>query len=302
MKVLFVSTRSHDLMSIFLYEGFCELVGQESVVLADCYPYFANTDGGGGRIVARLGALRLLEDGDSGFDLAVVNACFYRDHDWNWLRVLLRDRLGPKGVVAYVEGWDSTHEQFPPPPGIPVHRVFRREIQPGQVYPYHPTPLTWASPSWWFDEPRPDKNYDVTCMCSVAAVRERWPIMSKIYQCQTRCQTLVGQLPFDQYIEITHRSKYVVVPPGGGSDCVRQWEAIAAGAVPIFVGHPPRVREPWFTDEILCCGIDELPGLLDHVLSHVNWKTLQERLEAKARAEHTTKHRAQRVVELTGVV
>jgi hypothetical protein len=306
MKVLFISTPSHDLASIFLYDGFCDLLGEESVVLAEHYPYLSFLEGGGGRILhGRKGSPRVLSAGEKGFNLVVLNACFNRDRDWGWASDLVNRSLTSDGVVAYVEGWDDpTNEVFPAPPTLPITRVFRREILPGHPYPYHATPLQWACPEWWLDEPREAKIIDVSCLCTPAPVQVRWPIMSKVFQTATRyCAVVGGGVPFEQYLWVTRRSKYVIIPPGGGSDCIRQWEAIGCGAVPIFVGHPSRVREPWFTrDEVIECGIEELPATLDYVLSAVDLPGMRDRLEKRARAEHTTKARAKRVIDLTGVV
>ncbi len=307
MKVLFITSRGHDLASIFLYDGLCDLVGEENVVCAEDYFWLSCHDGGGGRILQRHKWEPFnLDDGDFGndFNLIVINACFNRDHPWSWAKDVVTYHLKQNGVVAYVEGWDdAAGEVFPPQGDVPIHRVFRREILPGHKYPYAATPLLWAPPAWWYDEPRLEKTCQVSCLCSVSAVAVRWPIMSKVFQTGARFTAAVGTLPFDQYLEITRRSRFVIVPPGGGSDCVRQWEAIAAGCIPIFVGHPPRVREPWFAaDEILQCSVDELPAMIDYALSQVDFHAMQAKLEKRARAEHTTRARAERLVKLTGVV
>ncbi len=319
MKVLFISTPSHDLASIFLYSGFCDLVGKKNVVLAEPYPYLEHDDcGPSGRILPRMpkfssaiGSTRvvapILGDGhlDGSFDLVVLNASFNRDHNWTWASMMVHSSLAKNGVVAYVEGWDAaTGEVFPAPPTLPITRVFRREILPGHAYPYYPTPLQWGCPEWWLDEPRETKTIDVSCLCSPHTVASRWPIMAKMFETSTRYMSVVGgAIEFEKYLWVTRRSKYVVIPPGGGSDCIRQWEAIGCGAVPIFVGHPPRVREPWFTaDEILECSIEQLPATIDNALSNIDLPAMQARLERRVRAEHTTKARAQRLVDLTGVV
>jgi hypothetical protein len=305
MRVLVVSSKGHDLATIFLYDGLCELAGQDNVVTAEHYPFLSFYDGGGGRVLlGRTGPPPVLGPGGGPFDLVVLHSCFLRDHGWDWAARLVNGALAPKGVVAYVEGGDdATGEVFPPPPTLPVTRVFRREVQPGFAYPYHATPLLWACPAWWLDEPRADRTYDVTCLASPGPVAARWPVMAGVFQTVTRFNALVGVLPFEHYLWATRRSKYVLVPPGAGSDCVRQWEAVGCGAVPVFVGHPPRVREPWFADgEVLSCGVAELPGYLDWALSAVDLPGTRDKMEARARAEHTTLARARRVVELTGVV
>jgi hypothetical protein len=303
MLVLFVSTPSHDVMSLFLYDGFADLLGEENVVLAEDYPYILRFPwGGGGRVLAgRKKPSPVLKDRSREFNLIVLNAVFNRDHDWDWASQLARDCLAPSGVLAYIEGWDGHNEVFPAPPTLPIHRVFRREILPGFAYPYHAVPLTWACPAWWFDEERQNKNYDVTCLCSITSDL-RWKVMGKVLQTVTRYNCVVGGgVHFDIYLRCTKESKFVVVPPGGGSDCIRQWEAIGAGAVPIFVGHPPRVRDPWFGEgEVLECGVDDLPSVIDNALSGVCYWTMQKKLEARARAEHTTRARAEKVIRMTG--
>ena len=313
MRVLFVTSRGHDCMSQFLYDGFCDLAGEQDVVCADDYPFLRWVDGATGRLLRRRSGRPTtlhFPDGTSNLalfgtcDLAVVNACFARDHDWDWLRKLFDACLAPNGVVAYVEGWDAaTAEVFPPPPGVPVHRVFRREVESGYPYPYEAVPLQWACPAWWLDEPRPQKTVDVSCLCSVSGVPGRWEVMSQVFRTRTRFSAVVGSdVPFEQYLEVTRRSKLVVVPPGGGSDCIRQWEAIGCGAIPVFVGHPPRVRDPWFADdEIFSCSVEGLPETLDRALAS-DLPARAAKLTEHARREHTTRARAEKVVQLTGVV
>jgi len=306
VKVLFISTPSHDLASIFLYDGLCDLVGEANVKLAEPYPYLDGTYAPGARLLDRRRSIPRTLATSLGhlFNLVVLNASCHRDHNFEWAATLIKDRLAPNGVVAYVEGWDdATNEVFPCPPTFPVTRVFRREVLPGHPYPYYPTPLLWAAPQFWFDEPRPEKTIDVSCLCSLAGAGHRWAMMAKVFQATTRhCAVIGGPIHYDQYLWVTKRSKWVIIPPGGGSDCVRQWEAIAYGAIPIFVGHPPRVREPWFAEgEILECTVEDLPRTLDYALSNIDWPAMQARLEKRARHEHTTKARAKRLVELTGV-
>jgi hypothetical protein len=104
------------------------------------------------------------------------------------------------------------------------------------------------------------------------------------------------------YLDLLKQSKLCLVANGGGgsSDGPRQWEAIAAGAIPVFVSQPCRVRWPWFVvgEHVFWSnGRDNLPACLDHALKQ-DLPGMRQRLQEHAIREHTTEARAKQFLDL----
>jgi hypothetical protein len=304
VKVLFVTSHLPDYLSSMLYQGFCEIVGHQNVFEPIEAESLRNREGGPcGNIIHQPRPLFF------GFhtlcDLMVVNSCFTRDRDWPWLASLQRRALTASAPVAYIEGWDSAeHEIYPPPSPARIDAVFRREINPDISYPYICHALPFAAPEHWFKDWQLERQLDVCCVHHYGSHPLRWESLRKVFETQSRHCSVVcsGNLNHATYWGILRRSKLCVVTPGAGScaDVLRMWEAVAAGAIPILVGHPRRKRfEPWFdvSEVFLCPEIEALPYVIDAALSR-DLEPMRERLREKALAHHTTKARAQRILDV----
>jgi hypothetical protein len=113
------------------------------------------------------------------------------------------------------------------------------------------------------------------------------------------------RLGYEHYFDILRHSKLALCPTGADlTDSLRTMEAVACGAVPIFVGYPDHVRDPWFPNEAcISCTADTLAEHIDEALSHDLTPRRMALLE-HARKYHTTRARAIKLIELTcpGVV
>jgi hypothetical protein len=76
-------------------------------------------------------------------------------------------------------------------------------------------------------------NFDVT-----TNLRVRKPILEKMYRNGSTFIPSTRLSPEEHY-SIVSRSKYVISPPGAGSDCFRTWESLYLGAIPVVF------REHW---------------------------------------------------------
>lgn len=303
MKVLFATRTSIDWLASTLWDGLRDLVGAENLFTAapaSFVPFELE-----GEKPREMGA-------EIGFDLLVLNSCFLFDHGWDWalghLGIETRGqsggRLKASARIAYIEGDDSAAVIRQPLSDADV--VFRREIDPEIDYPYACHPLGFAVPERWYDvEPR-ERWIDAAYLVNGKDVPVRWEILRVLEAMNERFQVVLtptgNAVPFDRYRDILLHSKLCICPPGAGSDCLRQWEAVAFGAIPVFVGHPPRRREPWFSgDEVYSCDRpDELPGLLERALAD-DLDERRRRVQHNSLLAHTTRARAQRLLNLSGV-
>jgi hypothetical protein len=309
MKVLFVSSRSNDYVASCLWDGLGELLGENNVYDAVNAPslHLGTDDNPCSRISAsRKG--RTLSDNDGPFDLMVINACFLREYEWGLVRVL-RERLTKDARIAFIEGWDSATEVHEPP--FPVDAIFRREIDPRRSYPYNrvgnkqPHSLMMAAPRRWFCH-TDDRPFDVFYAANVETTPFRWDVLSKMWQTKTKHKSIGAScsITFSKYFDVLHTHKLAICPPGAGEcgDCLRTWEVVAAGCIPIFVEDKRYTREPWFADDE-CFRVqhpDMLPYKIDEALS-MDLKPMRDKMQAHVLAEHTTAARASRLLKLTGL-
>lgn len=297
MRVLFATCNDDDYLSACLWDGFQELFGEDNVSDAKYNPNFHRATAGGpcGRIAgSRQGRCLSHLDGSS-YDLLVLNAALIRDRDWRWAQGL-KQYLNPSGKTVLVEGFDAADDINKPP--FQVDAVFRREIGWGIDYPYSPHCCMMSAPSRWFDDSdHDDRPIDFFYaggpavpfrqqMCDV--IRNSLDLRGQIFEISN---TGVG---FNEYWTKLRQAKIGLCPVGGGSDCMRHWETIAAGAIPLFVGLPPRVRQPWLPEE--CYGwapddLNDLPRIIRHLLG-LDLQRMRKHLRAFSLAYHTTLARA----------
>src|SRR5262249_17398584 len=157
----------------------------------------------------------------------------------------------PDVKVCFVEGgdgWNEIHD-----PLTPVDAVFRREALPHVSYPYAYHPITFAAPSRWFHPPpEADRHLDVVGLLAHPSHPIRWEAMRQAWNGAGRYNFLMATSnPFGHphYLSLLRHAKIALCGPGGAaSDCMRFAEVAACGAIPLFVGLPPKVRWNWFTD------------------------------------------------------
>jgi hypothetical protein len=322
VKTLFVSSHGDDYCATVLAHGLSKLPGVELVLAQPmgCYDAIQG-DNPCNRIVRDLvvpdvdGLIAinpfLMGPKDRDFDLMVVNACFLREHKYEWLDKFL-DRLTPNGVEVWVEGWDSCNECHAPVFGRNIKAVFRRESLPREdAYNYKPHSLMMAAPPHWFDHAgendRHERPVDVFYAGAVMASPERWACLSRMFQTKRQWKIIAAScgISFTTYFDHFRTARLAVCPVGaaGGFDCLRTWEAVSHGCIPVFVGWPNRVREPWFS---LGCYFqvstsDELPDMLDYVLNLTDLEERRTRMLAEAWEWHTTTARAARMLDIAGV-
>lgn len=336
MKILYLSCRDNDYLATCLLHGLMKVVGGYNVKLAQ--PMTCLYESGTNpcsRIVWEpkeacentVWAISVMSDQDRDFDLMVVNACFLRDRDWSFVIDML-PRLRERASIAYVEGWDDCGECRPVPPEILESQVtsgmafrwefFRREVKPGVAYLYgrresprevHCLPM--AAPPHWFghagENDRHERWLDVFYAGAVMASPERWDCLSRMFQTEKRWNVIAASCGtgFATYFDYFRSAKLAVLPVGAGGcfDCLRTWEAVSHGALPVFVGWPERVREPWFSQDVFWVAetVDRLPGLLDYVLGLPDLEERRTMMLKEAWERHTTISRAKRMLEIAGV-
>src|SRR5215831_7148277 len=297
MKILFASCYVCDWIASTLWHGFRELVGAENVY--DAWEGLRNLSG------TEIRTEQLMGD-EAGFDLLVINACFLRDRSWEWIAGHLGvetkgvpgGRLLPTARVVYVEGWDGEWDINLP--HVPVDAIFRREIDERYIYPYECHPILMAVPEAFFETSDHERDIDVCYMVNAKSVGLRWELHDVLNGLPPWISRFLtprqefGAVIYSDYLNVLRRSKLCVCPPGAGSDCMRQWEAIALGAIPVFVGHAPRWRIPWFSSsEIFWChDVADLPKVIEQALGS-DLITRRLKMQANALKNHTIRARAQ---------
>jgi hypothetical protein len=313
VKVLFISCKTGDYIASCLWDGFQELCGQDNVFDAVDSPLFHvdpptfdNATSVAGRISAtRIGRKLDYSERRPQFDLMVINACFTREHDWHWPITLAKTCLKSEAKIAYVEGWDGSRDINPP--NMHVDAIFRRELNPDIDYPYKCHCLMMSAPSRWFNE-NEQRHLDVFYAAYSVGWNPRWDVCRMAWSTQKRHQSLIsscGIIGLKEYFGYLGNSKLGLCPTGAGGesfDCLRTWEVVANGAIPIFIGLPKRVKEPWFaSDECFeCYDVNELPGIIDRALD-MDLDTMRKKMQANARQNHTTKARAKKILDVLGL-
>ncbi len=339
LKVLFATSAGDDHHSACLWDGLCDLLGEENVYDAGFTPSLHAGSGWGGACarVGMGGNMAKPKDenevkgtngstgrvsgfragrcwsGETDFDLLVLNAAFLRDHDWHWAHTM-RLALKPGGKVAFCEGWDGAGEWHNPwtesNPPFPVDAVFRREFDPAVGYGY-PCPvhsLLMACPRRWTDgSDNADRPIDVFYAANYTSHPLRWEVLSAMWQTRNPHRSIGASrgVGFENYFDFLRQSKLAICPPGAAAaDSLRTWEVVACGAIPIFVGYPAYKREPWFAkDEAFHCDTAaQLPGVIDHALTGVDLTMMRLFLRDQVMANHTTRARAKRMLDLLGMV
>lgn len=311
MRVLFVTCKRGDYISSVLWDGLIEVLGTENVKDAAHSSHLHPIPGEDSTGDPQLNIGRnpkatdnYLQDTEGNFDLMVIIDAVLCDFSWEWVDSL-RSRLHPGAKVVFANGLDPADNE--PIPPFPVDATFRREIDPRISYKVKPSPLLMAAPSRWFHKAGLEdsaRSFDVF-YSGYPASPVRWESVSKMFQTKKRHQSIGSTgsaIPYRVFFDLLRRSKLGLCPPGAGSDCIRQWEVIACGAIPIMVGHPPRIRDPWFSeDEIFTCSVDDLPATIDRALSE-DLTARRIRLTEKALAHHTTEARAKTMLRAVGLL
>ena len=324
MKCLFVTAReATDHLASCLWDGLQEVLGEENVVDAVGHRLLHNytcgeTEWQGETGDSRFGSKdvlggisgrrhgRHLVDSEERFDLLVLNAAFLREFDWSWADPWV-NRLNRGGKIAYVEGWDSAHEVHKPP--IAVDAVFRKEIDPSFSYPYDCHHLTFAAPARWFhseDETR-ERPFDVFYSGTTHSNAIRWATLAAVFQSRQHHKSIVSSkhmgVSVPAYFNYYRQSKLALCPASAeGADSLRTYEAVACGAIPLFVGYPSWRREEWFGGKIFQCSRpDEVAAHIDAALDR-DLPAMRRELLAFARQHHTTRARAEKLLRLTEIL
>lgn len=329
MKALVVSSKHRDMLALTLWDGLQQVLGEANVVDAVGSPslrrssaldYLAvhGEDSESHRHLntaftcQELGATREGRTwdaaGEEDFDLVVVHSCFGDDSDWQEARDLLA-HLGDGGKVAWVDGADDSRHVVERPFGSDA--VFRKEIAPGRTYPYGDSlyHLGFAAPERWFagTEVREGaRDIDVLFVGSVESDGSpRWEMCSKVFQCRRRHKAVVASvgMGWPNYTALLRRAKFALCPSAAaGADSLRTYEAVSAGAIPVFVSYPPRCRDPWFPPEVSVTvqDVNSLPGVLDSCLDGHDLAPMRRKLREWALEHHTTRARALKVLTTLG--
>lgn len=298
MKCLFVTSSTDDYLSSCLWDGLQEVLGEDNVYDAGFTPslHYHETSLGPSHRISGSRPGKCLQASDGDFDLLVLNKAFLRDHHWNYAYEL-QGRLLSTARIAWVEGEDNYTDITVPP--FAFHAAFRREIAYGVSYPYRCFPLLFSAPRRWFKPINHTRMYDVFYAASYQSNPIRWPTFSKMWDTQNRHLSIAcsGSVGFETYFDFMRNSKITICPPGAGSDCMHQWEAIACGSIPLFVGHVPMDRGVWFPECILTCDtVEDLPRVIDHALG-LDLEKMRAELNSWALLHHTTAARAKFLLE-----
>lgn len=322
MRCLFVGPLDQDYLGSCLWDGLQEVLGEENVVDAVGSPWLHRSscdrlcnDESMQRlasppIMREVGASRegmTLTDLSGDFDLIVLISSFERQHDWPWLMARMLTRLRHDGKIAYVEGWDAAWDIRPP--RTRVDAVFRKEISNRVSYPYLPHHLTFAMPSRMFVETADgERPCDVFWSGNPEACHPhhpvRWPMLGRVFHTRQHHRSVIATtaLGWPVYWGLLRTSKLALCPSGADdTDAMRTYEAVACGAIPVFVGYPDHVRDPWFPPETCFnCTVDTLAEHLDEALGN-DQSRRRRLLLAHAREYHTTRVRANKILSVLGV-
>jgi Exostosin family/Glycosyl transferases group 1 len=324
MRVLFVTSRKDcDYLASSIWDGLQQLLGEENVVDAVNSPWLHKSTcdelcsaesptAGHAPIIRGISGSRegaSLTQGMPKFDLMIVNACFMRERNWDFIEEGRELFCKEDAQIAYIEGWDAAWQVEPPQ--MRVDAYFRKEIAPGVAYPMPPHYLTFAAPERWFIErldlgmPRPiDLFFSGNPDACLPGQEVRRPMLANVFRTRKSHHSIIAthRMGYEQYFSLLRQSKFALCPSGADlTDSLRTFEAVACGAIPIFVGYPDHLRDPWFPNETcISCTADTLPEHVDEALSHDSVPRRRALLE-HARKYHTTVARARQLLERLGV-
>lgn len=325
MKVLFVTSRHRDYLALQTWDGLCDVLGEENVVDAVGCPWLhrssvldylaspqatAESRRGyhtGFACAAMVGMRegRTLERAEDYFDLLVMHSCYADD-----AADIIGGRLAPWNKAVWIDGGDDAHYAVVPP--LTFDAYFRKEIDPAWAYPYQPQHLNFSAPERWFEPLGEEADRDVDIFfCGNPTTNhqgaDRWGCCRHVFSMQRRCNVIMGTcgLGWAHYLSLLRRSKFALCPSGAaGCDSMRTFEAVAAGAIPVFVGYPERVREPWFPQDLVVQVADHhhLHEVMDSALDGHDLGPMRRGLREWCLKHHTTRARAQRVLDVLGVM
>jgi hypothetical protein len=314
VKALVVSCKSEDHLTSLVFDGLQEVLGEDNVVDAYGSPWLHSwPDSDRTQDVGTSRQGKAWGENWGPFDLLVIHSCYNRDYEWphvaSWLAT-----LKPGGKVAYVEGWDAAW-QIHCPPGTRADAYFRKEIKGSVSYPIAPHCLGYAAPSRWFWDGAltAERDLDVSWIGNPEtghpdSLDMRWDMLSATFRTRRKhaCVIATKRLGMDLYRSLLRRSKLALCPAAAdGADSLRTYEAVAAGCVPIFVGYPDHVRDPWLGgDMCFSCRPDRLPEVLDEALKQAQSGHLDQKRAAlweHARKHHTTAARARKILGVLGL-
>jgi hypothetical protein len=305
VKVLFVTCKAADYISSVLWDGLCEVLGPQNVYDAIHSPQLHPVKGEDSNrdpntaVGRHPGAIANYLRDENGFEIMVMNAAFFREGSMGQaerFRALCRQ----DAAMIYVNGDDGTDWGVTPP--WPIDAFFRREMVPGFPYPGNTHPITMAAPRRWFVEMPVERDIDFLHAGWYMAHPARWQIAQKMFSTQRRHHSLCATqsiIPYSYWFSMLRRTKFCICPPGAGSDCLRQWEALACGAIPIFVDHPDRLGDLHPQGTITIKDVDELPALMDTLMDRVLGYDMtgdRRAMWENALAKHTTAARARQVL------
>jgi hypothetical protein len=295
LKALFVTRDGDDYVASCLWDGLRCVLGAENVADASMSKSLISHEGACSRIVNKVNPVFRIPEKDEQFDVAVVNACYGHDRSEGWLRDVLGRHLKTDGKIAWVDGGDSPHEDYG---SVRADAYFKREIDPGNDYSQPWRPMLMGVPEHWLgtvDLVR-KRTYDFFCVFTASAHPTRWKCLRALWETSghTSIAASGAICSPSEHAAYLRNSSFCVCPPGAGSDCLRQWEAAAAGAIPVFVGHPPRVRDPWFGDgQVIELVTASFLSSLPPLLAGGDVSEMRHRLHAQVLNYHTTRRRAE---------
>ena len=325
MKVLYLTSTIPDHMAMVLWDGLQELIGEENVVDVNrvsflhrdgCEAAHPRTGNQNERsfssnwLAHDLSASRQgrhWEADEKNFDLLVLNASFIMNQGWDavwtWINYL---KPNCRHKVALIEGEDSSRDIVKP---CLACKVFRKEVDYGP-YPYRPYPLSFAVPQRWLWT----KDTEDHRTCDVFFVGNpevdgcnRWQMMQNVFATSRKHRAVIasrGLAPdVDIYFALLQRSKLALCPSSAaGADSWRTYEAVAMGAIPVFLEYPARVREPWFNEKNCFAGsAANVHDIIDWALAG-DLGNMRQNLREHVRQFHTTRYRAQTLLQRMGFI
>jgi hypothetical protein len=209
----------------------------------------------------------------------------------------------------FVDGSDT--QEFIVPNFIRFKAIFKREINRYWINKFEEPifPLPFAAEDRYFNSGKTKQNLDVTYVANMhTAFRQ------SVYEClksKNLNNAYIGTavdlnpskhkikgMPIENYTyrDILYRSKISVNVIGGGYDCARYWEILAAGSLLLTQKLDILIPNP-FEDGKNCCtfqSLEELTDKLDFLLSSPSRITeIQEAGFSHLIKHHTTKARAE---------
>lgn len=314
MKILFLDEMQQDYGTYFIFNGLCELLGEDNIILypfklsylgytdksyvlysdnlkrgmTSWCPYIKKRD-------LRIYPMEEVVDEMSNIDFIVLSSPrHYPIHALRFIKKIYGNKI-PKPLI-YVDSEDSDNlrtdiiEEFHP------QLIFKRELL-HPIKDVHPLPFSSAIP--YLPDKFDDQNKTLDLFCTFGFTHKlRKNVIDFLSQNKLTEKQYIGLdipdmiregiynplLPYKDYLKMIASSKIAISVRGHGRDTVRYWE-IPAFETLFLVNDPGIIIPHPFTDGVNCVQFNTLEDMADKIKYYLSHD--EERIKiAKAGKDH----------------